>query len=58
MGVALLPRSDAVAEGDDVAVVTLTEPSLRREIALAWRQDRRHPPAVDEFLALARELFA
>ena len=57
MGVAILPRSDALATGDDVAVATLTEPSLKREIALAWRQGRRHPPAVVEFLELAKELF-
>ena len=57
MGVAILPRSDALAPGDDVAVVSLTEPSLKREIALAWRQGRRHPPAVVEFLELGKELF-
>ncbi len=58
MGVAILPRSDAVAPGADVAVLTLTEPPLSRDITLAWRQGRRHPPAVAEFLALARVTFA
>jgi DNA-binding transcriptional LysR family regulator len=58
MGVAILPRSDAVAPGADVAVVTLGDPPLARDITLAWRQGRRHPPAVAEFLALARETFA
>lgn len=57
MGVAILPRSDAVGPGAEVAVVDLTRPSLSREITLAWRQDRRHPPAVRAFLALAKELF-
>jgi DNA-binding transcriptional LysR family regulator len=57
MGVAILPRSDAVAPGAEVAVCDLTEPSLSREITLAWRQGRRHPPAVAEFLDLARELY-
>lgn len=57
MGVAILPRSDAVGPGAEVAVVDVTEPSLTREITLAWRQDRSHPPAVAEFLSLARELF-
>jgi DNA-binding transcriptional LysR family regulator len=57
MGVAILPRSDAVAPGDDVAVVALIDPRLSRDITLAWRQDRRHPPAVAEFLALARRTF-
>ncbi|MFL5828615.1 MAG: LysR family transcriptional regulator [Solirubrobacteraceae bacterium] len=57
MGVAILPRSDALAPGADVAVATLIEPSLRRDITLAWREGRRHPPAAAEFLALARETF-
>lgn len=58
MGVAILPRSDAVAPGAEVSVVTLSDPPLSRDITLAWRQERRHPPAVAEFLALARETFA
>jgi LysR family transcriptional regulator, transcription activator of glutamate synthase operon len=58
MGVAILPRSDAAAPGADVAVVTLTDPPLSRDITLAWRQDRRHPPAVAEFIALARATFS
>jgi DNA-binding transcriptional LysR family regulator len=58
MGVAILPRSDAVAPGADVAVVALTDPALSRDITLAWRQGRRPPPAVAEFLALARTTFA
>lgn len=57
MGVALLPRSDAVAPGAEVAVVALGGPPLVRDITLAWRQDRRHPPAVAEFLALAQATF-
>jgi LysR family transcriptional activator of glutamate synthase operon len=57
MGVAILPRSDAHAPGAEVATVALTEPSLRRDITLAWREDRRHAPAADEFLQLAKELF-
>ncbi len=58
MGVAILPRSDALASGAQVAVAAVTEPALSRDITLAWRQDRRHPPAVTEFLALARSTFA
>jgi LysR family transcriptional regulator, transcription activator of glutamate synthase operon len=57
MGVAILPRSDAVGPGAEIAVAALTEPPLSRDITLAWRQERRHPPAVAEFLTLARELF-
>jgi len=58
MGVAILPRSDAVAPGAEVAVVALVDPPLSRDITLAWRQERRHPPAVAEFLALARSTFS
>jgi LysR family transcriptional regulator, transcription activator of glutamate synthase operon len=58
MGVAILPRSDAERPGADVAVLRLTEPSLTRDITLAWREGRRHPPAVAEFLQLARETFS
>jgi LysR family transcriptional activator of glutamate synthase operon len=58
MGVAILPHSDAVSSGAEVAVLKLTDPPLSRDITLAWRQERRHPPAVAEFLSLARETFA
>jgi DNA-binding transcriptional LysR family regulator len=57
LGVAILPRSDATVAGTGVAVATLTEPSLSRDITLAWRGGRRHSPAAAEFLSLARELF-
>jgi LysR family transcriptional regulator, transcription activator of glutamate synthase operon len=58
LGVALLPRSDAESPGAQTTVAALTEPALKRDITLAWRADRRQPPAVAEFLELARELFA
>jgi DNA-binding transcriptional LysR family regulator len=58
LGVAILPRSDAEGPGADVAVATLTEPALRRDITLAWREGRRLTPAAAEFLDLARETFA
>jgi LysR family transcriptional regulator, transcription activator of glutamate synthase operon len=58
LGVAILPRSDAEGPGADVAVATLTEPSLRRDITLAWREGRRLTPAAAEFLDLARDTFA
>ncbi|MFL5864055.1 MAG: LysR family transcriptional regulator [Solirubrobacteraceae bacterium] len=57
-GVALLPRSDAERPGADVAVSRLVEPSLRRDITLAWREGRRLSPAAAAFLDLARETFA
>jgi LysR family transcriptional activator of glutamate synthase operon len=57
LGVAILPRSDAEGPGADVAVATLTQPALSRDITLAWREGRRLPPAAAEFLDLARETF-
>jgi DNA-binding transcriptional LysR family regulator len=54
MGVAILPRSDAESAGAEVAVATLIDPPLTRDITLAWREGRRHSPAAAEFLALAR----
>ena len=58
-GVAILPRSDAERPVEAaISVVRLVEPSLRRDITLAWREGRRLPPAVAAFLDLARETFA
>jgi DNA-binding transcriptional LysR family regulator len=57
MGVAILPRSDAERPGAEVAVAALTDPALRRDITLAWREGRRLGPAAAEFRALATELF-
>jgi DNA-binding transcriptional LysR family regulator len=57
MGVAIVPRSDAVGPGPDVAVATLTEPALVRDITLAWREGRRHSPAASEFIVLALDTF-
>ncbi len=57
MGVAILPRSDAVGPGPDVAVAKLTDPPLMRDITLAWREGRRHSPAAAEFLGLVLDTF-
>ncbi len=57
LGVAILPRSDAERPGADVAVAPLVEPTLRRDITLAWREGRRLAPAAGAFLDLARETF-
>jgi LysR family transcriptional activator of glutamate synthase operon len=57
LGVAILPRSDAEEPGADVTVAALTEPSLSRDITLAWRAARRQSPAAAEFIDLARETF-
>ncbi len=57
MGVAILPRSDAESPGTELAVASLTEPALSRDITLAWREGRRHTPAAAEFIELARTTF-
>ena len=57
-GVSILPRSDGVIPGAEVAAVALAEPALHRDITLAWRAERRLAPAAAEFLELAREIFA
>jgi LysR family transcriptional regulator, transcription activator of glutamate synthase operon len=57
LGVAILPASDAIGPGAEVAVASLTQPSLSRDITLAWRADRRHLPAAAEFLELAGTTF-
>jgi DNA-binding transcriptional LysR family regulator len=58
LGVAILPRSDAEHPGADVVVASLIQPTLSRDITLAWREGRRLPPAAIEFLELARSTFA
>jgi DNA-binding transcriptional LysR family regulator len=57
LGVAVLPRSDAEHPGAGVAIAALVEPTLFRDITLAWREGRRQPPAAAEFLELARATF-
>jgi DNA-binding transcriptional LysR family regulator len=57
LGVAILPRSDAEGPGAEVAVADLVDPSLTRDITLAWREGRRLAPAAAAFLELARETF-
>jgi DNA-binding transcriptional LysR family regulator len=58
MGVAILPASDALGPGAAVSVARLRSPALTRDITLAWRAQRRLPPAAAEFLALSRDTFA
>jgi DNA-binding transcriptional LysR family regulator len=57
LGVAILPRSDVEGPGAAIAVAALAEPTLTRDITIAWREGRRLTPAAAEFLALARETF-
>ena len=46
------------APAREVAVATLTDPALRRDITLACREGRRLAPAAAEFLVLSKELFS
>jgi DNA-binding transcriptional LysR family regulator len=57
MGVAIMPRSAAVDHPEEIAVVALTGPALSRDITVAWREGRRHPPAALAFLELVRATF-
>lgn len=57
LGVAVLPRSGVSGpQGADLAIVPLTNPRPTRDVTLAWRADRRHPPAAAAFLEMAREV--
>ena len=58
MGVAILPQSDAERSAGHLAVATLVEPSLRRDITLACREGKRLSPAAAEFLKLSRDVFS
>jgi DNA-binding transcriptional LysR family regulator len=58
MGVAILPRSDCVSPGAEVALAVLEGQSLTRDITLAWRAGRRLAPASAGFLEMALETFA
>ncbi|HVF76813.1 MAG TPA: LysR substrate-binding domain-containing protein, partial [Solirubrobacteraceae bacterium] len=57
LGVGILPRSDAVGGGAPVAVTRLVNPALTRDVTLASRAKRRHPPAAQAFLALTLRVF-
>jgi DNA-binding transcriptional LysR family regulator len=57
LGVAILPRSDAAGAGSVVAVCDLVEPSLRRDITLASRAERRPSPAAEAFVAIALDVY-
>jgi DNA-binding transcriptional LysR family regulator len=57
LGVAIVPRSDSGADNQELSVATLIEPALTRDITLAWREGRRHPPATAAFLDLCLETY-
>ena len=57
LGVTLLPGSDVSAEGDErLAVARVTDPTLRRDVTLAWRAGRRLAPAARAFRDMALQL--
>lgn len=55
LGVAILPRSEAVAAGPPVAVLAIDPPDLTRTVALAWSTGHYRPAATAAFLAFARD---
>jgi len=57
LGVAIMPRSDAEVPGATVAVATLENPSLSRDLTLAARADRRPSPAAAAFLEMTLAAF-
>ena len=57
LGVAILPRSDAMVPGADIVAAPIVDPVLRRDITLAWRAGRRQSPATAAFIELALEMF-
>jgi LysR family transcriptional activator of glutamate synthase operon len=58
LGVALVPRSDSGAENPELSVARLIDPPLKRDIMLAWREGRRHPPATAAFIDLCLATYA
>jgi LysR family transcriptional activator of glutamate synthase operon len=57
LGVAILPRSDAMVADADIVAAPIVEPVLRRDITLAWRAGRRQSPATAAFLELALQMY-
>jgi LysR family transcriptional activator of glutamate synthase operon len=53
LGVTILPRSDVSDHDGTLAVAALVDPTLRRDVTLAWRAERRLAPAARAFLDLA-----
>jgi LysR family transcriptional regulator, transcription activator of glutamate synthase operon len=54
LGVALLPSADVEGPGPPIAVQRLAGPTMARDVTLAWRSERRLPPAANAFLELVR----
>lgn len=58
LGVACLPRSDALAPGPTIAAVELKGPRFNHTLSLCWRQRRRQSPAARAMIEHARGLLA
>ena len=56
LGVAVLPRSDAVSPGPTVRVVEFEEAALSHRIVLCWRERRRLSPAAQALIERSRAL--
>ena len=54
LGVGLLPESVTRAHAGQLHVITLTRPTLRGRIALAWRAEAPSSPAARAFIGQAR----
>jgi DNA-binding transcriptional LysR family regulator len=58
LGVSLVPRPFAEAEGPPVAMLRVAPRKLHVPVSILYRADRARPPAADAFLASVRERFA
>jgi DNA-binding transcriptional LysR family regulator len=57
LGVSLVPRSFAVAEGPPVAMLKVAPRTLRVPVSILYRADRVRPPAAEAFLKGVRQRF-
>lgn len=56
LGVAVLPDSDARRGDAPIRAIALADPAMVHELFLAWRAGRRHSPAANALLELARDV--
>jgi DNA-binding transcriptional LysR family regulator len=57
LGVSLVPRSFALAEGPPVAMLKLAPRKLKVPVSILYRADRARPPAAEAFLESVRARF-
>jgi DNA-binding transcriptional LysR family regulator len=58
LGIAILPRSDALSPGPVVTVLALDGQGLTHEIHVAWRSGKRPTPAAQSFKELVARRFS